>query len=290
MHSMVIDLSVSTENSFVNTPVPSPLISASMPEIQTMNLLGIPFHCLKKENILLYIDHIISQRIPRQICLANAFTVTLAQRNAPFKRLLNQASLVLADGMSIVWGGQWIGLKIPERIAGPDFMEMLCADSAEKGHTVFLMGSSPENLLQLTSVLKSRWPSLMVESYSPPMCQELSEEETQHIIHQLEATKPDILFVGMTCPKQEIWIAKNLHRLQVPVCAGVGAAFDFLSGSIPRAPQWLRQSGLEWLYRLYCEPRRLWKRYLLGNAIFLSLLLKELLARKFSLKTKLLHS
>jgi N-acetylglucosaminyldiphosphoundecaprenol N-acetyl-beta-D-mannosaminyltransferase len=287
---MISGLSTSIENA---SPVVPATSHASSPEpaIAVMNLLGVPFHCLRKKDIVPLIDRTISEKHPRQICLSNAFTVTLAQQDERFMQLLNRASLVLADGMSIVWGGRWIGLKIPERIAGPDFMEMLCADAAEKGHRIFLLGSSLENIQRLSAVLTTRWPNLMIAGvHSPPMCERLDEAENQTIMTQLQNAKPDILFVGMTCPKQEIWIAENLHRLGVPVCAGVGAAFDFLSGRIPRAPAQMRRVGLEWLYRLYCEPRRLWKRYLLGNAIFLSLLLKKLLEQKLSLKPKLSSS
>ena len=153
------------------------------------------------------------------------------------ENLINHAELVLADGMSIVWGGQWVGATIPCRIAGPDLMEELCRFAAEKGHRVFLLGSTARTLETLTEKLLLLCPNLKIcGSYSPAMCDKLNEQENVKILDSLLAARPDILFVGMSCPKQEKWIAENLHRIPVPVSLGVGAAFDFLSGNIPRAP------------------------------------------------------
>ena len=227
------------------------------------------------------IESFIKQRTPKQICLSNAYTVALSQSDTEFRTLLNRSDLTLADGMSIVWGGKWIGPTVPERIAGPDLMEALCRLAAKKGHRIFLLGASPSTLRLLREKLLRLCPTLSIaDLYSPPMCDTLSDDETQKILGLICQAKPDILFVGMSCPKQEKWIAKNLHQLSVPVSLGVGAAFDFLSGNIPRAPRWLRQIGLEWLYRLYREPRRLWKRYLLGNSIFLFDISREIASRK----------
>ncbi len=248
-----------------------------------VNVLGVRFHCLTLETSLDRIHDIIQEGMPHHIVLANAYTVALCHRSPTLKDLLNRANLVLADGMSIVWGARWIGVSLPERVAGPDLMEALCAISERRNYRIFLMGSYSENLDALQRTLLLRWPGLtIVGYYSPPMCERFEESETQLIVDRLRETKPDILFTGISAPKQEIWIAENLGRLQVPVAMGVGAAFDFLSGRIPRAPLWMQKIGLEWLYRLWREPRRLWRRYVLGNLIFLSLLLKELVSYKVS--------
>jgi N-acetylglucosaminyldiphosphoundecaprenol N-acetyl-beta-D-mannosaminyltransferase len=222
------------------------------------------------------IDRFVRDRKPHQIVLANAYTVSLCAQDQGLRALLNAAALTLADGMSIVWGARWLGIKIPGRIAGPDLMEAICARAEETGYRLFLMGSSLENLENLRSVLMTRWPKLRrPEIFSPSMCKEFDAAENQRILDHIQNAKPDILFVGMSCPKQEKWIARNLQALNVPVALGVGAAFNFISGLVPRAPERLRNIGLEWLYRLYREPRRLWKRYLLGNAVFLSLLMMQ---------------
>ena len=187
--------------------------------------------------------------------------------------------------MSIVWGARVLRLKLPERVAGPDLMNALAGRAAEKGYRVFLLGTSDENLQQLKKKFCASWPGLnVVGIYSPPMSEKFTPDQTAAIIERVRAAKPDILFVGLSCPKQERWIAENLQQIQVPVSLGVGAAFDFLAGRIPRAPEWLRRRGLEWVHRLWCEPGRLWRRYLIGNSVFLYLLFRERI--KFKLAKK----
>jgi N-acetylglucosaminyldiphosphoundecaprenol N-acetyl-beta-D-mannosaminyltransferase len=228
----------------------------------------------------------VRERTPRQLNFVNAYTLTVCRRNQQFADVLNGSALNLPDGMSVVWGVQWLGMHFPERVAGPDLTEGMCARAEQKGYRVFFMGSSPQNLADLKAALLKRYPKLnIVGMHSPSMSDQFSEEETQSIISEIAKTSPDILFVGVSTGKQETWISRNLERINVPACLAVGAAFDFLSGRVPRAPEWLRERGLEWLYRLYCEPRRLWKRYLLGNFVFLLMLTKASLRKKFGHET-----
>lgn len=234
-------------------------------------LLGIRFHVLTHAQTLRLIEEWIQQKQPKQICLANAYSVQLCWDHPAYRHTLDAADLVLADGMSIVWGGRSLGIPFPERIAGPDLMESLCARGSIQGWRFYLMGSSPRSLQLLSIEIQRRWPELnLCGMRSPSQSTRFSDDETTHLIDRIREARPDILFVGVSTPKQDLWIAENLNRLQVPVCIGVGAAFDFMSGIIPRAPEIFQRSGFEWLYRLSREPRRLWKRYLLGNAIFLS--------------------
>jgi N-acetylglucosaminyldiphosphoundecaprenol N-acetyl-beta-D-mannosaminyltransferase len=250
---------------------------------RTVNVLGVRFHSVSFRGAIEAIEKLIQDRKPSQVVLANAYTVALCRKDPHFRQQINRATLVLADGMSIVWGGQWVGAKVPERVPGPDLMEALCRWAARRGQTIFLMGSTEHTLQILSDKLIRICPELRIAgTYSPAMCDKLSEEENIKIIELLIKTNPDLLFVGMSCPKQERWIAENLHRLPVPVALGVGASFDFLSGKIRRAPRWLRHIGLEWVYRLCQEPQRLWRRYLLGNAVFLSSLLKEAIKGRHS--------
>jgi N-acetylglucosaminyldiphosphoundecaprenol N-acetyl-beta-D-mannosaminyltransferase len=244
-------------------------------------VLGVEFHAVNFQSALRYVDEFIRQRSPRQVCLANAFTLSLAIKDIELARVLQKADLVLADGMSIVWGSRWIGVHLPGRVAGPDLTLALCEQAQARGHRIFLLGSTPDTLQMLIRNLMLKWPRLSIAGhYCPPVCDRLSETENDVIESLIRQCCPDILLVCMSTPKQEKWIAQNLDRLQVPVCIGVGAAFDFISGRVPRAPAWLQNIGLEWLYRLWCEPRRLWRRYLLGNAIFLSSLLSHKLSQK----------
>jgi len=239
--------------------------------IPAATLLGIRFHCVTMVQVYERICEFLRTKIPHQVCLSNAYTVSVCWKDAELRASLDQADLVLADGMSIVWGGRLIGVNIPCRIAGPDLAEYICEQAARAGHRIFFLGSTPENLAQLNREVLRRWPNLQIAGlYSPPMCDKLSAEDNAIVFNILEAAKPDILFVGMSMPKQEKWIASNRTHLKVPVAIGIGAAFDFLSGRVKRAPKAFQMAGMEWLYRLWCEPRRLWKRYFLGNFIFLS--------------------
>lgn len=263
----------------VSAPLPhaksaAEITPAAPPHVIQHPILGLRFNALNFSDTLSLLETWMDARSKaRQIVLANAYTVTFCRQDPALQAQINTADMILADGMSIVWGGRLLGIKIPERIAGPDLMEKLCALAEKQGRSIFLMGSSPENLEQLQRVLLAKWPLLRIAGlHSPSMSERFDERETLEILKHLEAANPDILFVGVSAPKQEIWIAENLHRLPSTLNIGVGAAFDFMSGRIPRAPERLRATGFEWLYRLWHEPRRLWKRYLLGNTIFLSAL------------------
>lgn len=256
---------------------------ASRLDVPSQLFLGVRFHALTINETLDQIEEMIRRRIPRQLNFVNAYTLTVCRRNQAFADILNGSALNLADGMSVVWGARWLDMKFPGRVAGPDLSEALCARAEKKGYRVFFMGSSWDNLTELKKSLLQRYPALkIVGVYSPPVCDEFGEAETTKIIAEVKASSPDVLFVGVSTGKQEKWLSQNLNQLNVPVCLAVGAAFDFLSGRIPRAPEWLRVRGLEWLYRLYREPRRLWKRYLLGNAVFLLILFKKSVKMKFA--------
>jgi N-acetylglucosaminyldiphosphoundecaprenol N-acetyl-beta-D-mannosaminyltransferase len=258
--------------------------------IPTSKVLGIRFHCLRIDDVIHLINDYIVQKVPRQICLVNAYTMSLANKDKAFGEVLNLSDLVLADGMSIKWGGGWVGATIPERVAGPDLMKALCAEAALKGHRIFLLGNTNDTLNALAEKLNAEFPGIsIVGMHSPSFCAKLSADETKNILTIVKSTSPDILLVSMSGPKQEKWISENIRDLNIPVCIGVGAAFDFLSGKIPRAPLWLQKSGLEWAHRLSCEPRRLWKRYLLGNIVFLSALAWQVLLRSFSPRARASH-
>ena len=274
---------LNTTSILTDQPPEAPNISAESNSIQTSTVLGVRFDCVGIGETVKILSRFIVEKKPRQICLANAYTVALAHKDAALNRLLNESDLVLADGMSIVWAGRWVGAILPGRVGGPDLMEALCEEATHKNHRIFLLGSTDENLDDLAHVLKTEFSQIQIAgTYSPPFCERLTDTETNKIMELLKVSKTDILFVSMSAPKQERWISENLHRLPVPVNIGVGAAFDFLSGKIPRAPLWMQNSGLEWAYRLYREPRRLWKRYLLGNFVFLFSLILQMVKVKFS--------
>ncbi|OVE76865.1 hypothetical protein BVX98_04150 [bacterium F11] len=248
----------------------------SLSNIKEINLLGLKVHSLTLKDALGVMDQIIQSRKSKHVCFVNAQTVYNSCRDGEYRGLINETDLVLADGMSIVWGARWLGGNLPERVAGPDVMENVCKLAHIKKYSIYLMGSYNENLEKLKARLLGKYPTLrIVGMHSPPLCDRIPDEETNVIVEKINKSKPHILFVGVSSPKQERWIASNIHKINVPLNLAVGAAFDFLSGKISRAPEFLRKSGMEWIYRFACEPRRLWKRYILGNAVFVALLVKE---------------
>lgn len=244
-----------------------------LPAVPSYPLMGVRFHTLPMDEVISLFHRVISERKSAQVSFANAQTVAMCWRDRSLRDVINRSTYTFPDGMSIVWGGRMAGLPIRHRIAGPDAMEELCRQAVPNGHRIFLLGTSTQNLSALRQALERKCPGINIAgAYSPPMASRFSPEQTSAMLDAVNATDADILFVGLSFPKQERWIGENLHRIKAPLVLGVGAAFDFLSERIPRAPDWLQERGLEWLFRLWCEPRRLWRRYLWGNLIFLGLL------------------
>lgn len=205
----------------------------------------------------------------KYIVQANVNSLVSAQEDAHYKKAILAADLSLPDGMPLVWLLRAKGHPIKDRVYGPDLMLMLCAVAAKRGWRCFLYGGAPEVPEQLRDVLVRRCPGLnIVGTYSPPFRQ-LSPSEDAQICEMINATKPDIVWVGLGSPKQDIWMYEHRDRLDVSVMHGVGAAFDFLTGRVRQAPRWMMNAGLEWLFRLFQEPKRLWRRYTVTNLKFI---------------------
>lgn len=245
------------------------------------SLLGMDVDRVRMGEAVEKIESFVARRGHHQVCFLNAYTLSLATRHDDFRRTLSSAELALADGMPLVWASRALRDPLPERIAGADLLLEVCKISERKGYRFFFLGTSPENLRALTRNLKRLFPRLKIAgSLSPPYRKNFSESENDQMVAAVNQARPDILWVGFSSPKQDLWIARNKGRLRVPVCVGVGAAFDFLSGNVPRASLWTQRAGLEWFHRLLQEPRRLIGRYLWGNSLFILLFLREWLSRK----------
>lgn len=209
------------------------------------------------------------------ICVAPVSTVVDARKDKEYRDVVNAAMMTVPDGMPIVWlGKKQFGSQV-ERTCGPDLMLALCKQSQAKNIRHFLFGSTQEVLNRLESNLKERFPQLIICGKISPkftqQAQELSEEEKA----QINDAQPDIIWVGLGSPKQDFWMAKNRQYLKAPILIGVGAAFDIHAGLKSLGPTWMQNMGLAWLFRLCSEPRRLWKRYLIGNIQFLWWLLLD---------------
>ena len=207
----------------------------------------------------------------RSVCVASVNNVMVGRADAAFRAVTNGADLVTADGMPLVWALRWLGIPGATRVRGTDLMVEVLGRAAEEGIAVGLYGGDPEVLSSLVPRLRERWPNLQVPYVHSPPFRALTAPEDEAIVDAIAASGARILFVALGCPKQETWMAA--HRGRIPaVMVGVGAAFDFLAGTKRQAPVALQRAGLEWLFRLLSEPRRLWRRYLTQNPAFLALL------------------
>ena len=224
-------------------------------------VLGVAISAINMAQALEAIDGWIALREPRYVCVTPAHSVMEARRDPEFRRILNHSGLTTPDGMSIVWLLRLRGHRHVERVYGPDLMLAICEGGLAKGYRHFLYGGAPSVADELASHLRARFPDLqIVGTLSPPFGLPTPEEDSQATA-AINGSQPDIVWVGLSTPKQERWMAEHMGRLEAPVLIGVGAAFDFLSGRKPQAPRWVQRSGLEWLFRLATEPRRLWPRY-----------------------------
>ncbi len=208
----------------------------------------------------------------------NAYSYNMAQENTRFAEALKQGDVLIPDGMSIVKACRWLqaSSQPQERIAGWDLFAFEMDKLNRTGGTCFFLGSSPQVLARIEQRAAVDYPHIRVVTYSPPYKPQFTAEENQAMIAAIDQAQPDLLWIGMTAPKQEIWAYTHWKELPINCHAGtIGAVFDFYAGTMQRAPQAWQDSGFEWLYRLWKEPRRLWKRYLIGNARFLWLMAKE---------------
>lgn len=214
----------------------------------------------------------------------NAWSFVVAHEDKVFAEALTGSDVLIPDGQSIVWAAKF--LKMPDapklRIAGWDLFiyEMgrieSEAEKAEFRKKVMFMGSSEEVLTLIKERAAREYPALDIVTYSPPYKKEFSDEDNTAIINAINAANPDLLWIGMTAPKQEKWAYEHWSELDIHChCGTIGAVFDFYAGTVKRAPLWMQKAGLEWLYRLLSNPKRLWKRYLVGNVRFIELIMKE---------------
>jgi N-acetylglucosaminyldiphosphoundecaprenol N-acetyl-beta-D-mannosaminyltransferase len=245
----------------------------SYPAPPKVDVLGVGISATSYTEVLAACERWIAQKSPdspsRYICVTSVHGVMEARRNAEIRSILNRADIATPDGMPLVWALRSFGARLQQRVYGPDLMLRLCEQAERLGHRVFLYGGRPEVLSLLEDRLRARFPELRIAgSYSPPF-RALSDEEEREVRRKIAESGPDLLFAGISTPKQERWMSAHGPCFPGVVMAGVGAAFDFHAGRVRQAPEWMRRNGLEWLFRLAMEPSRLWRRYLLVTPWFL---------------------
>lgn len=231
-------------------------------------------------NALANVKVLANQNIGSYVCVSNVHMCMEVFDSADFESVVNNADLVIPDGRPLSWAQKLLGHKNAEQVRGQDIMNAICEQSGTKKLNIGLYGGSSDELLkQVITELKTSYPDINITfSYSPPF-RPLTDEEDSDIVKQINDADVNVLFVGIGCPKQERWMAEHKEQLNC-VMLGVGAAYDFIAGSKKHAPRWMQRVGLEWLFRLLSEPKRLWKRYLQQNPRFIYYFSKQLINHK----------
>ena len=257
------------------------LEKAHTKDTKSFLVLGLRVNAVQIPEVLQEIKRWIEEReVSRIVAVANTHVVMESQQDASFKKLINSADLCVPDGMPLIWCGRLRGHPLRRRVYGPELMFTFCRETSAKGVRHFFYGGDPDVLDQLVNRLQQSCPGIQIAgAYSPPF-RPLTREEDDEVMEKINHARPDVLGVGLGCPKQERWMHDHRQRLKVAVMVGVGQAFDLLSGRKKPAPAWMSESGLEWFFRLTQEPRRLWRRYLVYNTKFIYSLSLELLGVK----------
>ncbi len=226
-----------------------------------VNILGVGVDAVSMHAAVRRTEALLAAGKPGYVCVTGVHGIIEAQKDPAFRAILNSSAMTTPDGMPTVWIGRARGHAEMERVYGPDYMLAVCADGAARGCRHFLYGGREGVVEELRASLERRFPGIRIAgTYTPPF-RPLTGEEQQALERQVRASGADILWCGLSTPKQERFMAAQLGRLPVTLMVGVGAAFDILSGRTRDAPGWIKGSGLQWLYRLAQEPRRLWRRY-----------------------------
>ncbi len=244
-----------------------------------INILGVGVSIINIDQALECIHGWIKRHEPHYVCVTPAHSIMACTHDPHLRAIFNHSGLTTPDGMSIVWLLRLKGHHHVRRVYGPDLMNALCRQSLEYGYRHYFYGGAPGVAETLQAKMQEQYPGLQVAgTYCPPF-RPLTPEEDIQVMEIIKDSKPDILWVGISSPKQEIWMAEHVERLGIPALIGVGAAFDFLSGNKEQAPRWIQRSGLEWLFRLASEPKRLWRRYV-EYPLFLILILLQAMGLK----------
>lgn len=248
-----------------------------------VNVLGVGVSPINMDAALDRIDLWIEQKERTYVCICSVHGIMECQRSEDLRKIFNSAGMVTPDGMPLVWLARSRDPNVT-RVYGPDLLLAEFQRSAKTGHRHFLYGGGPSIATRLAAAMRSRLPGLQVVGTLEPPFAPLEELASPEVATTINAAEPDIVWVGISTPKQERWMAMMRPLLKAPVLIGVGAAFDFHSGTVRQAPPWMQRSGLEWLFRLVTQPRRLWRRYLINNPWFVwALTLQRLGLRRYQL-------
>jgi N-acetylglucosaminyldiphosphoundecaprenol N-acetyl-beta-D-mannosaminyltransferase len=244
--------------------------------MEAVDMLGVHIGTLSVESLVAFISRTIRAGGKARAVYANIYAIILAQDLAWFRDFFNRSDVVYCDGFGVKWGARFLGLRIPHRFTPPDWIKLLAAECARQGFSIYLLGAHPGVAEKVAVILKQQYPDLRITGTHHGYFDKSPDSvENEAVLQAINATSPDVLLVGLGMPLQERWLMENWDRLETKIALPVGALFDYLAGEFPRAPHWMTDHGLEWLGRLIVEPRRLWRRYLLGIPRFLWLVLRK---------------
>ena len=225
------------------------------------NILGVHINTINLSQAVPQMDTWIRDHEPNYVCVTPAHGVMDCYNNLDLRMIFNHSGMTTPDGMAIVWLLKIFGHRHVGRVYGPDLLLQTCEYGLQNGWRHFFYGGNAGVAQRLADQLKERFPGINIAGYYYPPFRPLTDQEEQEVVETIRAAQPDIVWVGLSTPKQEVWMSQLVNHLDVPVLVGIGAAFDYISGEKAQAPRWMQKSGLEWLFRLISEPKRLWPRY-----------------------------
>lgn len=249
----------------VNTSIYTNRILYAIMNRITASVAGSPIDVCSHETASQMIEYLANEKISSYICICNAHSIVTARRDSVFQQVVSKADFSTPDGWPVAWMMRHLGHPQQQRVDGPDLL-IRCIERNES-LSYFFFGGSKSTLEILVQQITKRYPNAKIAGWLSPPFRELSATEDEDIVDTINKSGADVVWVGLGCPKQEKWMHDHRGRIN-GVMVGVGAAFDYHAGTLKRAPKWMQRSGFEWLYRLASEPRRLWKRYLVTNTLF----------------------
>ena len=228
-------------------------------------------NAISMEETISEIEKIIEKKKPTQHVVINASKVNLMEKDPKLRKIVNSCPLINADGASIVWAAKRLGIPLKERVTGCDLFQKLVVVAEKKGYKIYLFGAKEEVVKKVKAIFEEKYPDIQIVGYRNGYFTEADEPE---IVKDMAESGADMMFVAFSSPKKEYWVNKYIKQLNIPFVMGVGGSFDIVAGVTERAPKWWQDHGLEWLYRFIQEPRRMWKRYIIGNAKYVALVYK----------------
>jgi len=253
---------------------------------EKVNILNINIGTGNKESILNKAVQLIDNNQKFYVCTINAYLAVKANEDMELLKILNNAGIVIPDGMPLVWYSKLSGKPIPERISGYEFFYNFSKIANKNNYSYFFFGGTNNMVLDAVRIrLEKEFANIEVKGLiSPPIMNTFPDEFDDYVINTINNCKPDILWVGLSAPKQEKWIYKNIDRLDIKMAFGIGAAFNFYANMVRRAPLWMQKAGLEWLFRMFAEPKRLFKKYMVNNTKFIGLVIKDFFKNAYNKK------